>query len=332
MKEEIFRKQFLELLVALLENGFSMQESIAVMKRSGQFSEGKIQAFLTSLEVGANLATCFEKVGFLPRQVTQIRLAEIHGDLQHTLATILQHMKLFEKQQKELRKVIAYPILLLCFVFALLFGMRLFLLPPLLQSGMIDDRHWGVLFLAHGPFLLAGLLVGSVGLIFLIWHYLKRKTAIERAELFAAIPIFASFFKLYQTSYFALEWGRLFKQGLEAHQILEQMIAVEDNLLLTMVAQQVHQGMTQGQTLSQQLVRYPFLMPEFPLIIYQGEVKGQLGEELLIYSQLLLNNLVLKVEKSIQWIQPIIFLLIAVLILAIYMAMLLPMYGNLGGI
>jgi len=56
MKKEIFRKQFLELLVALLENGFSLQESLFVMERSGQFPKAALHQFMTGLAQGNSFA------------------------------------------------------------------------------------------------------------------------------------------------------------------------------------------------------------------------------------------------------------------------------------
>lgn len=331
MKQETFRKPFLAILVALLENGFSIQESIQVIQRSGQFSEQQLQQFIQGLKAGSSFSECFRQIGFSAQQVVQIQLAETHGNIQHTLKTMLEHMELFEKQQKEIRKVIAYPVLLLIFVFALLLGMRLFLLPSLLQSGMLPVHHWGILFLQYAPIVVVTLFfLGILGGVCSI-YYFKRQTVLEKANFLSRLYLIGDLYSLYQTSYFSLEWGRLFKQGLEAQQILTQMSSMDATTLLAAVAKEVHEGLSQGQSLAHQLADYRFLTEEFPLIIYQGEVKGKLGEELLLYSQLLLTKLVNKVEKGIQWIQPLIFLFIATLIVAIYLAMFLPMYGNLGG-
>lgn len=330
MKQKL-RKQFLTLLIALLQNGFSIQESLQVIQRTGQFPAGPLETFTSHLQNGLPMGACFEAIGFNQGQVLQINLADSHGDLPYTLATILQHMELFEKQKKEIQKVASYPMLLLIFVFTLLFSMRFFLLPSLLDSGAINQQHWGVRFINYGPFVLLGVFLFILMVALLIHLYFRKKSVIERGNFIMKIPLVRSLFAVYQTSYFALEWGKLFKQGLEAQQIVEQMNHIKGHLLLIAVANEVHEGMNRGGMLSEQLTKYSFLMKEFPLIIYQGEIKGRLGEELLLYSQLLLTNLVAKIEKGIQWIQPVIFLFVAVLILAIYMAMLLPMYENIGG-
>ncbi len=59
------------------------------------------------------------------------------------------------------------------------------------------------------------------------------------------------------------------------------------------------------------------------LIVFQGEVRGKLGEELFLYSQLLMERLFQRIEKAIHWVQPLI-LLVALMIVGIYAAMFLP--------
>ena len=73
------------------------------------------------------------------------------------------------------------------------------------------------------------------------------------------------------------------------------------------------------------------MTPEFSLIVFQGEMRGKLGEELFVYSQLLTDRLFQQIEKKIQWIQPVI-LLVALLIVGVYAAMFLPIYGNIQGV
>ena len=331
MKKQIFHKEFLSILTALLENGFSLQESLQVIQRSGQFPVATLQKFQDNLAAGANYAECFQPLGFSEQQLAQIQLAENQGEIQQTLHTMVEYMGIVEKQQQELRKVIAYPLLLLSFMLALLVGMRVFLLPSLLQTGMLPDNHLGVLFLQHAPLAFLSFVGLFGGGILFVRVLFRRQSILRRARFLARLPLFGNIYRYYQTSHFALEWGRLFQQGLEAQQILIQMKQLNAHSLLAAVATEAHQELAQGQPLAEQLKQYPFLTPEFSLIVYQGELTGKLGEELYVYSRLLLSRMVVKVEKLIQWIQPLVFLVIASLILSIYMAMFLPLYGNLGG-
>lgn len=331
-KREAQQMKFLEILVILLENGFSIQESLAVMARNKQIAPQLLTGFGQSLQRGQSLAESFYQIGYSIAEKMQIQLAELHGDILVTLKTIAQNRRLVRKQKEELQKVGAYPLLLLVFVIGLLFGMRVCLLPSLIQSGMVDENHWSIAFLKYGPFIIVGTIVFG-GVMFLITQaYLRHQSVIRRATFISKIPLIGKFYRLSQTSFFALEWGKAYQQGLETHQILTQMALLPENSLMEAMAQDLHADLSSGKELAEQLQRYPFLLPEFPVIIFQGEIKGHLGDELLLYSQLLVDRLVADAQRLIQWLQPLVFLLVAALIVAIYVAMFLPMYGNIGGI
>ena len=115
-------------------------------------------------------------------------------------------------------------------------------------------------------------------------------------------------YRCYQTSYFALEWGKLFQQGLEIRQIIMCMQQTSTATLVQELAVQLELCLASGGLLPDKLKDYVFLTPEFSLIVFQGEMRGKLGEELFVYSQLLTDRLFQQIEKKIQWIQPVIFI------------------------
>lgn len=322
---------FLEMLVLLLENGFSIQEGLEVMTRSKQFSDSLLQQFQTNLIAGQSLGVCFAEIGLSPQEVTQIQLAEFHGNIAESLNNLLNHRKLVQKQTKELQKIMTYPLVLMFFSFFLLLSMRYILLPQLLASSMIDQNHWGILFLTFAPIGM-GIMMG-VGLLMIIGSriYFRQKSLLEAANFLRKLPIFGHLYCFYQTSYFSLEWGKLFKEGLEVKQILHELSHLPNQSLMVALAQELHLGLNEGILLTEQLKNYAFLTPEFSFIIFQGEIKGKLGEELILYSQILTNKLVEKVEWLLKIIQPLVFLLLAMVIITIYVAMFLPIYGSMGG-
>ena len=65
-------------------------------------------------------------------------------------------------------------------------------------------------------------------------------------------------------------------------------------------------------------------------MIQQGEVKGKLGKELMVYSNVCFQ-VFSKIERVITLVQPFIFIIIACLIIGVYGAM-LPIYGNMEGV
>lgn len=325
-------ESFLATFTILLESGFSLQESLQVMLRSGQYESSVIQAQITALSQGKGLAQAIGNLHLTASETNQLYLAETHGNLRDTLRRMVDYQVLFNKQKQLLQKTILYPALLLIFVFSALFSMRSFLLPQLLASGMIPGDHWGIRLIEGTPLILLGFLLLSIILTVLAMFVFSQKNAIAKAEFLSRLPLFGSVYRCWQTSFFALEWGKLFQQGLEINQIILCMKQTNKATLIQELAAILEQVLVQGGELTNQLERYHFLTPEFTLIVFQGEVKGRLGEELFVYSQLLSERVFQRVEKTIQWVQPVIFLFVALLIVGIYAAMFLPIYGNIQGV
>ena len=86
-----------------------------------------------------------------------------------------------------------------------------------------------------------------------------------------------------------------------------------------------------GQSFHQKGLDYPFFLRELSLMIEYGEVKSKLGRELDIYAEETWQNFFSQLTQATQLIQPLVFVFVALIIVLIYVAMLLPMYQNVGG-
>ncbi|MGX7164512.1 competence type IV pilus assembly protein ComGB [Enterococcus massiliensis] len=331
-RETSQRLLFTKTLADLLENGFTLQEALGVIDRSQRIEQHLIKRFQHCLVTGASLAEGFRQLGFSPQEIAQIQLAEEHGNVCGTLRTIETHLTLWRKQQQAFRKVATYPLLLIVFVLTVLLSMRQFLLPQLLATEMVKADHPGILFLRVAPYSL-GLLVLflTIGLLY-FQRQNRRRSALAKAVMWSRLPLVGTLYQLYMAAYFSLEWGKLFTQGVEIREIISLMRQTITDSLMNELAAELHQTLHHGLSLSEKLAEYPFLTREFSLIVFQGEAKGKLGEELLIYSELTRDLLLQRVERMLQWIQPIIFLIVALLIISVYGAMFLPIYSNMGGI
>lgn len=323
------QQQFIHLLSDMLKNGFTIYESIKFMEKSASFSRETMQYIINVMENGQSFDYSLKALSFNQQVIVQIHLAQEHGNLTDTLIKLNEHLRALAKQRKKFYKVVSYPLLLLLFLIGILLSMRQFLLPQLLLNNSIQKENIGVQFIQQSPYFLASLVTGF-SLVYLVTRIiLSKKSALEKAEFFAKVPIIKGFYKEAVSAFFALEWGKLFYQGLEVKTIIQLMRDSEHQTLMKEVATESEIELIGGRTLSEQVTMYPFFTSELALIIQQGEVKGNLGKELIIYSQLSWQRFFQKIEKAILWIQPVVFLVVALLVISIYAAMLLPIYGNL---
>ncbi|EOH81000.1 competence type IV pilus assembly protein ComGB [Enterococcus malodoratus] len=333
-KTKLTRKQridFVQLLGDLLENGFSLQQAFAFFFNANLFVPSILASVQQDLNQGKSLAASFAQLNYSNDQILQIELAESHGDLAQTLSGIAEQMRLVQRQRENFLKAVSYPLLLLIFLIVILLGMRFFLLPQLLASGMIRAEDFSVQLIKMVPVIGLGMIIFLLVLLLCWQSWGKRHNYLVRFRVLAKMPLLGTLFSNYYSAYFALEWGKLFQQGLELNQIIECLLVVNGKSLMQEMAGDLKVRLAQGNTLAEELERYPFLTREFSRIVFQGEARGNLAKELLTYSQLVWRRFFNQLEFLCSWLQPLVFLIVAILIVSLYLTMLLPL-TNLEGI
>ncbi|WP_195516491.1 competence type IV pilus assembly protein ComGB [Enterococcus dispar] len=327
--KNVEKQRLVKMLADLLLSGFTLLQAIEVLQRSCGFNGTKLTTFRHKLAAGTELSEVFSTIDFNAGEIAQVQLAAEQGLLAETLRQIAEQLHLAAKQKRALQQVLSYPMLLLLFVSGVMVTLHQFLLPQLLTSGMLPQKHWGILFLRYSPYVLLTFILIVLGLSFICKQYFKKISALKKAAFFSGIPIINQFYRLFMGSYFALEWGKLFRQGLEINQIIQVMQKTASTSLLCQLACELDVALQQGEPLSEKLQKYAFLPPEFSLIVFQGQATGKMGTELILYSKLCSQKLNSKVERCIGLIQPLVFIVIAILIISVYGALFLPLYGNM---
>ncbi|OJG65241.1 hypothetical protein RV07_GL003003 [Enterococcus malodoratus] len=308
-----------------------MQQAFAFFFNANLFVPSILASVQQDLNQGKSLAASFAQLNYSNDQILQIELAESHGDLAQTLSGIAEQMRLVQRQRENFLKAVSYPLLLLIFLIVILLGMRFFLLPQLLASGMIRAEDFSVQLIKMVPVIGLGMIIFLLVLLLCWQSWGKRHNYLVRFRVLAKMPLLGTLFSNYYSAYFALEWGKLFQQGLELNQIIECLLVVNGKSLMQEMAGDLKVRLAQGNTLAEELERYPFLTREFSRIVFQGEARGNLAKELLTYSQLVWRRFFNQLEFLCSWLQPLVFLIVAILIVSLYLTMLLPL-TNLEGI
>lgn len=322
--------EFVYLLGNLLENGFSLEQSIKFMRTISVKQDKQFKYIEKKLLKGETFANCLMGVGFSKEQLAPIKFSEVHGDLVGTLKRMSTQMKEREKQRKDMIKVLSYPALLLLFLLAMIVGMKWFILPQLSDLSQDDSQPSMFTFLDNG------LKYGGIGLIlifascYLINKRLNRESQIKKLRLYCKIPLVGKLLTSYYTSLFATEWGNLLSQGMEFKEVVLIMQQKGYSDLMQEMSKKLKIKLEEGIFIDEPISQWSFLKPELTWIIRQGEVHGKLGQELVVFGQREWEVFIAECEKKIQWLQPITFLLIAVLIVSVYGSLLLPIYSGMG--
>ena len=290
--------------------------------RSALLEQNYVQQMRRGLANGQAFSEIMTGLGFSDAVVTQLSLAELHGNLSLALLKIEEYLDNLAKVKKKLIEVATYPMMLLGFLVLIMMGLRNYLLPQL------SSQNFATQLIGHLPtiFLLSVLmLLGLTGAIYLIFKGQKR---IPVYSFLARLPFVGSFVKIYLTAYYAREWGNMIGQGLELSQIF-QIMQEQRSVLFQEIGQDLGQALQNGQEFSDKIASYPFFKKELSLIIEYGEVKSKLGSELEIYALKTWEEFFGRVNRTMNLIQPLVFVFVALMIVLLYAAMLLPLYQNM---
>lgn len=322
---------FLKTVAELLEQGFSLNQALAFLQLLLGKHSSLIQTVLDKLAQGETFEKSIQPLGYRVSVIAQLFYAQRQGRFVESLRDNATHLQRIRDYQVKTMKLLSYPIIMGCFLIGLLFGMRHFMLPHIM--GFISQQTYNenilvqalVLFFTYLPQLAIGLLAIQLMIVGVIDLYLMRVSYMKRYQLLSRLPLIRKWVKLFCTYKVSKELGYFYKAGYSLQQLLDVLIQYPVDPFLAEVAQRLWQGLLQGMPLPNLIGECGIFTKEFGLVIYQGELTSQAASKCLVYADKLLNDLLEDISAKITYIQPVLFILIAVLVMAMYLMMLLPM-------
>ena len=316
------QKKIITLFNNLFSSGFHLVEIISFLGRSALLEKDYVAQMHQGLAQGKSFSEMMNSLGFSSAIVTQLSLAEAHGNLHLSLGKIEEYLDNLSKVKKKLIEVATYPLILLGFLLLIMLGLRNYLLPQL------DSSNIATQIIGNLPQIFLGLvLVCSLSLLLALTFY-KRSSKMRVFSMLARIPFLGIFVQTYLTAYYAREWGNMISQGMGLTQIF-QIMQEQGSQLFKEIGQDLAQALQNGRGFSQTIGTYPFFKKELSLIIEYGEVKSKLGSELEIYAEKTWEAFFTRVNRTMNLVQPLVFIFVALIIVLLYAAMLMPMYQNM---
>ena len=139
------------------------------------------------------------------------------------------------------------------------------------------------------------------------------------------MPLLGKWLSWQLTQQVAYELGYFLAGGLSLQQMLQVWMDYPVDPFLAELAHYLMAGCLEGRPLTQQMSQLGLFTRQFPLIIEQGELTSQLSAKCLVYAAKLGRDLQEDMTKKIHFIQPILFVFIGLLVVAMYLVMMLPM-------
>ena len=130
-----------------------------------------------------------------------------------------------------------------------------------------------------------------------------------------------------KTRDFASEIGGLLQSGFSMQDALDVLIDQNLDAVLSEIAKNVKQQVVFGESFHTATQMTEGLTNQLAMFAKHGADSGHLPKELLIYSEHLDETIDDRLTKALAMLQPVLFGIIAICILAAYLALLLPVYG-----
>lgn len=324
-------------LAELLDKGFSLNEAMNFLTLLFEQEKVAIESIQMNLSKGNRLEEGLKPLGFSETVCSQVYLAQKHGNLVSSLKSIGELLIERQKQTKKIIQTLLYPMVLLVFVFGILGFIRTILLPQIHLMVTPEQLDYqpiakGVLFMIeHLEYIGIGFLGGVGGILFIWLLFLSRKSPLQQLMFYLRVPIINTIIVRYYSFLYSREFSYFLANGQSIQQMVHSMQEEGTTKLTKEIAREIEKICLKGESLSKALEHIRIFKDELILLIVQGELTQQLEYKLLHYSRKAIEDLIKDIERKMAWIQPILFIGVGLLIIAIYMAILLPTMSVLEG-
>jgi len=325
-------ERLLERTSGLMLEGYTFHDSVRMLLPHHLGKPGPALRLLErNLRSGLGPVEILEGVGFSRTSLMPVGIAVAHGNLPEALGTMADKLRRRGKTMEKLKKATLYPAVLFGFVSVLFVLFRLLFMPNM--ERLLGSRGGGGRaihlsgLLLRLPDLLIGLLLLAALAAVPGYLYWRRQPANRRHDLAMKVPLAARWQRMAHTAVFSREMGTLLLGGISLQQALAIMTEQSPGSMLEFLVERVRSEVIQGLPLHEAVSRGGGFTGDFSSFIRHGEEGGHLPRELLIYGELLDDQIESESERLISIVQPVLFSILAVCILGAYMALMLPVYS-----
>lgn len=268
----------------------------------------------------------------------QVFFAEQHGNVQQTLVQAGTQWTKAEQAKEKLVRILQYPIFLLALLIILLAVLNTFVLPQFrdLHTSMGYEPKGSILLLLFflqwaPPAVLIIVPALTAALLFLYARY-KLLSPQKKADMITKIPYIKLFFQLYFTRLFARESAQLLNSGFAFNELLRVFEEQTIYPMLREASKKINKQLMTGAALKEAIANITWFDQKLPALIGHGGANGRMGEELLLYAEFCDQLIENKIKRATGIIQPIVFLIIGIVVMAVYLSVMLPMFEMIGSV
>ena len=336
----------IENLGLLLGSGLGVLDSLKSIKSEMRSKKmlGVLESLIQEVDGGSSLWKALEKTGIFSAQVISlIRLGEESGQLEQNFKLIAVQKEKQRIFKSKIRSAMIYPLLVVSLTIIVGLGISWFILPRL---ATVFDQIQGKLPLITKVLIVVGGFLGQYGW-FAIPAFLLLLACLIYFFFFFGKTKFIGHFLIFKTpgikkligqieiARFGYVLGSLLEAGLPIIQALDSLKKTTNFYFYKKFYRHLRDSVDQGNSFQKSFKSYPKIEKLMPSPIQQmivtGEKTGQLSGMLKKIGQTLEPKIDATTKNFAVILEPILLIIVWIGVVAIAMAVILPVYSLIGG-
>ncbi len=351
IKSKIFKRVskkdiaiFSHQLAVMLDSRIPIVESLlslSVQTENPSFKE-KILKVSEAIEGGSSMSEAFSMYPELFDEfyINLLKSGETAGKISESLFYLSEHLEREYNIRSDIKKAMAYPVLVLLVFIVSITIIIVFVIPPFseilseaggelpfttkLMLGFYSflTNFWWALILIFG---------GLIG--FLIYYFRTEQGKKIYDRISVRTPFLGDFFQKIFMTRFVENLSTLIESGVSVTRALRISKNLIGNTVYEEILQEAEQKVARGEQISYVLVKYPDVIPAFVTqMVKVGESTGKLEKSLSEVVKFYQKEIERTTETFMTLIEPILIIFLGGIVALLAISVFMPLYGMVGNI
>ncbi|MGY3782259.1 competence type IV pilus assembly protein ComGB [Gemella taiwanensis] len=323
---------FIKRLYELIDYGYMLEDSLEFLLIQYEVADDEIKKIKEKLSNGSKLSDILGYLGYSQLIVSKIKFAEDYGRIEDMLLEVETYLKIKKIQQEKVIKTLRYPLFLTLTLICLIMVFNALVIPQFeniyTSSNIKMDLQTIILIksLYYIPKIISIIFLLILICIGYTFYTIKYKPNLFLKSLLY-IPKVRNYSKLYFSYRFSMELSLFLMSGFSLKTALEVMVEEDYDYYLMLFSKDILNELDQGIGFEDAIGKIKYFDKSMRKFVSHGKNNGLIDKELKLFSELMLDTFLTSLDKNLKKLQPILFGILAVVIVGLYMVILLPIFN-----
>ena len=323
---------FIKRLYELIDHGYMLEDSLEFLLIQYEVSSDEIKIIKEKLSNASKLSDILGYLGYSQLIVSKIKFAEDYGRIEDMLLEVETYLTIRKIQQEKVLKTLRYPLFLTLTLICLIMVFNALVIPQFeniyTSSNIKMDLQTIILIksLYYIPKFISIIFLCTIIGIGYIFYTIKYKPHLFLKSLLY-IPKVRNYSKLYFSYRFSMELSLFLMSGFSLKTALEVLVEENYDYYLTYFSKDILYELDNGISFEEAVAKIKYFDKSMKKFVSHGKNNVLIDKELKLFSELMLDTFLTSLDKSLRKLQPILFGILAVVIVGLYMVILLPIFN-----